>query len=1494
MANNEINRVPELLPEDIANTSTDFVLFLKKYYEFLNQEGMPSDNVARALHKRNLDQAVDNYLDVLYLEFGYGYVFNRDANKSNILSNLSQIYSAKGSLDSVKVLFRIIFGEEVSIRLPKDVILQPSHGNWLSQYSVMAVLQEGNPFEMDGKFVEVKTQFADTPVQTFDVEVKRVELRDSELGIYEIYTSRYFSGFFGDNSEITYRDTKLKLTRSMSGIVADGIEEAGSGFRIGDTYEIASYERGNAYNELIGLPSSLTRNTPSQSKFRSIDEENVDIDVRTDGTITEVSTKETDKGVVKTTTIIRGNRRTVKQEFPDGTVTENSETIKGFAAPNLQVDWDAIAEAMIELVDFEFDDFKFRAYNLLNEVNPNTTYKYGDANSDGVVDYTDFVYFLRLAYGSSRPTGSAQDFFDEWNSRYPQETISPSVSVARLLLKFNSEEGQSSIIRDILTDRITSLIGERYVGDIDNDGLIDTTDLFFIYEYSDLATRPFMNVDAKNYIEGEIFPLPAELDQYNLTEEEKLDYLLAAFADNYQKGARNPLHDFLLQEDVDYTGYPRADINNDGIVSQEDVKLLLRRASGVKVDSGSIQDVNYSQLVGGYASIDPQVVDPHGTEGVISGQIESEVLTNLNIFTPGIGLTSATVSIYDRTRTKRGVSGVIGESTAKVDIRDGRIRDVDMLSIGNRYNTNSTVVSVQYSQDKAKIFPTISNGQIVGFDILDPGTGYTNLTGITIDGNGEGFVGDVVVKDGVITGLELASGGSGYSNDVTVTVNSTTGTGANIEAIVEDGVIAGFNVIDGGELYNFSDNELINLSNNTVTITDNLNTPTEEANVTKVNTQDGLISGITIYEQGGSASPSSPVDRPWGDYTYATVQLDRVTQEPDLQPIIQDGVIFGFKVIDGGVGYTSENATIELNAERSETILTPIIESGVITDIQVANGYGYPTGANIIITDPNHTGTDANIELIIIDGSIERVVVIDGGSGYVNPALTVDSRLDAVVSVDIGTDHLTWIDEVIVEPLLGSEYNPILKAGSGKGGQIRIQEVGGNGEIRKIKFQSFGYNYPNYFTTFIQPNNQNGTVATLGFKSEIVGVTSPSYVDRKGFLSDIIKVQDNNLYQQFSYVIETGVSFDLFEDIVKKSVHPAGMKVFGEQTITDFFEVDTSIDEASAAFQNRLFLDVTDHSDGDDWHMVKDLPRQEDPSDSTAVTDDTDDTYVMHKPKFDVTDVQSNTDDVWYFEKDLTVDGYHEHQTATALKETYHMFKESESTNEVLSATHNKETWVMYKPLFDTAITSDDTTIADDDIYSMRKVISDSSYAVSNKETYSLFKPRFDSTTNADEDNWSFVKDRTDEALTSDDIIYNTLQKVKSDSVDLTDVEGKHINKSSRQDSVSVGESKLLVALGLNLYQIGSDPIVAYPENTTSVSDTDKYSFVKSLTDIARVEDDTALVGVDDDNIISINKTKNDTALTSDSGGFVHRVIYAYDYFESPEDYAHDDLNYTF
>lgn len=54
----------------------------------------------------------------------------------------------------------------------------------------------------------------------------------------------------------------------------------------------------------------------------------------------------------------------------------------------------------------------------------------------------------------------------------------------------------------------------------------------------------------------------------------------------------------------------------------------------------------------------------------------------------------------------------------------------------------------------------------------------------------------------------------------------------------------------------------------------------------------------------------------------------------------------------------------------------------------------------------------------------------------------------------------------------------------------------------------------------------------------------------KGELSSINTLQDGEYFQYFSYVIQSEISIDQWQEVILKTLHPSGMKAFGEIRLT--------------------------------------------------------------------------------------------------------------------------------------------------------------------------------------------------------------------------------------------------------------------------------------------------------------------------------------------------------
>ena len=142
--------VSNQLPEFIRSDHTLFVTFIEKYYEFMEQTNTtditkhgPLKVLQDFLSKLDADfnddgsiNTDDNFLKEFYKDYAKDLPVGQSAKLSLVLKNINDFYTAKGSAEAIKLLFRILYNEEVSIFNAQEFVLRPSSSKWQQDYVV--------------------------------------------------------------------------------------------------------------------------------------------------------------------------------------------------------------------------------------------------------------------------------------------------------------------------------------------------------------------------------------------------------------------------------------------------------------------------------------------------------------------------------------------------------------------------------------------------------------------------------------------------------------------------------------------------------------------------------------------------------------------------------------------------------------------------------------------------------------------------------------------------------------------------------------------------------------------------------------------------------------------------------------------------------------------------------------------------------------------------------------------------------------------------------------------------------------------------------------------------------------------------------------------------------------------------------------------------------------------------------------------------------------
>jgi hypothetical protein len=255
--------VASQLPEFIRDDYQTFVDFLKAYYEFL--ENTQEDPVTL----RDIDTTLDSFITYFKNELAQKLPYST-VDERFLITRIKDLYLAKGSEASFKLLFRILFNKDITVNYPSTQMLRASDGKWNQDVSVFVKILVGNPQTIVGKMVDVVTTTKIVRVlvdrrQYVEVEVDRA-IRISE-DIYEFILDRRFFGTISVGDTLRYLDSNNNLL--FNGLILPttstlAVEQAGTGFKVGDLYNINNFQ---GHGSIMKVSAVDSQGGISQAQF---------------------------------------------------------------------------------------------------------------------------------------------------------------------------------------------------------------------------------------------------------------------------------------------------------------------------------------------------------------------------------------------------------------------------------------------------------------------------------------------------------------------------------------------------------------------------------------------------------------------------------------------------------------------------------------------------------------------------------------------------------------------------------------------------------------------------------------------------------------------------------------------------------------------------------------------------------------------------------------------------------------------------------------------------------------------------------------------------------------------------------------------------------------------------------------------------------------------------------------------------------------------------
>ena len=384
---------------------------------------------------------------------------------------------------------------------------------------------------------------------------------------------------------------------------------------------------------------------------------------------------------------------------------------------------------------------------------------------------------------------------------------------------------------------------------------------------------------------------------------------------------------------------------------------------------------------------------------------------------------------------------------------------------------------------------------------------------------------------GIVSGITIIDGGSGYEDGDIITI---TGDGSEAQARVssiKESPISALKVNTIGHGYQL---------NTTATI-DNAGTGGS-----------GLI--IKVTELANTYSVTS------GANTYTVGEISEVS------------------IINRGEGYFKK-PSITLQD-------TTIASLGLLSDklITINNaGSNYGVGNTLVFTGGAGSAAAGQIASVVESVSYDLLfedgqqMLADGSYNDIikNEDWSVLGAIKRIELTNFGTNYSSAnLPSITISTTTGSSANLIATNIQGKNANVTVDtsnNITGIGSIRAVQITNFGIDYSaaNASASAIGDGNANLIANISG-----LGIKEGFFVDDDGKV-DYKIIQDSYYYQDYSYVIKSGLTFQTYSEALKSIIHPAGLIYFGEIQILNEINVSSALINAKDI--QRMLVQIFTH-----------------------------------------------------------------------------------------------------------------------------------------------------------------------------------------------------------------------------------------------------------------------------------------------------------------------------
>jgi hypothetical protein len=164
--------VKKQVPEFVRDDNLKFIDFLKAYYEWL-ENFYPQQYLEDI---RDIDNTVNMFIEYFSKEILQSIPREVISDKRYLAKHIKDLYLSKGTEDSYKFLFRILFNEDAELYFPKVDMLRVSDGKWSERQILRVLSVTGDARNLLGQLITQTRVFPNGDIERATARVENIIL----------------------------------------------------------------------------------------------------------------------------------------------------------------------------------------------------------------------------------------------------------------------------------------------------------------------------------------------------------------------------------------------------------------------------------------------------------------------------------------------------------------------------------------------------------------------------------------------------------------------------------------------------------------------------------------------------------------------------------------------------------------------------------------------------------------------------------------------------------------------------------------------------------------------------------------------------------------------------------------------------------------------------------------------------------------------------------------------------------------------------------------------------------------------------------------------------------------------------------------------------------------------------------------------------------------------------------------------------------------------